>query len=239
MRRSDSRPPLPPHFVAFAWRYHACACRFAPSGPAPDRGPGVCGRAVPRPDLIAWRRSGLPGSWGTLVCLRPVLRPRQDRRTRPLRCVGTAPAQCHDEGSHESVISGLNHTASALAVYASQGGLPHHHARLASGCWPSSTGRDWLPAGFLRKVSEMYPTSLPPFPSFLAQPFWQPAVAVKWQWTLPAKCAWQCDFLGKVTFSRNPGKIIGLHLPHRTRLSQHGCRARILPLAWLQLPAQS
>src|SRR5208283_1320471 len=23
-----------------------------------------------------------------------------------------------------------------------------HHARLASGCWSSSTGRDWLPAGF-------------------------------------------------------------------------------------------
>ena len=30
-------------------------------------------------------------------------------------------------------ISGLNHTARPLAVYASQDGLPHHHARLASG----------------------------------------------------------------------------------------------------------
>ena len=35
-----------------------------------------------------------------------------------------------------------------LAVYASQGWLPTRHARLASGCWSSSTGRDWLPAGF-------------------------------------------------------------------------------------------
>ena len=29
-----------------------------------------------------------------------------------------------------------------------------------------STGRDWLPAGFQRKVSELLLTSLPPFPSF-------------------------------------------------------------------------
>ncbi len=29
------------------------------------------------------------------------------------------------------------------------------HARLASGCWPGSNGRDWLPAGFQRKVSHL------------------------------------------------------------------------------------
>src|SRR5262249_15515087 len=31
--------------------------------------------------------------------------------------------------------------------------------RLASGCWPSSTGWDWLPTGLLRKVSGVAPTS--------------------------------------------------------------------------------
>jgi hypothetical protein len=46
------------------------------------------------------------------------------------------------------VISGLNRTALALAVYASPGGLPAQDARRASGCWPSSTGWDWLPTGF-------------------------------------------------------------------------------------------
>ena len=46
------------------------------------------------------------------------------------------------------VISGLNHTAFDLAVYASQVTVTRHHARLASGCWPGSAGRDWLPAGF-------------------------------------------------------------------------------------------
>src|SRR3954452_20659366 len=50
--------------------------------------------------------------------------------------------------AHRDGLSGLNRTAFDLAVYASQGWLPTHHARLASGCWSGSTGRDWLPAGF-------------------------------------------------------------------------------------------
>ena len=58
------------------------------------------------------------------------------------------PATDHDEGSPRVLISGLNRTAFDLAVYASQGWSPTHHARLASGCWSGSTGRDWLPAGF-------------------------------------------------------------------------------------------
>ncbi len=37
--------------------------------------------------------------------------------------------------------------------------VTRHHARLASGCWPSSTGRDWLPAGFLQKVSRLWRSS--------------------------------------------------------------------------------
>ena len=41
-------------------------------------------------------------------------------------------------------ISGLDSTALGLTVYASQGGSPLHHARLVSGCWPSSAGRDSL-----------------------------------------------------------------------------------------------
>jgi hypothetical protein len=44
-------------------------------------------------------------------------------------------------------LSKLNRLASKLAVYASQGGLPHRHARLASRCWLRSPGRAWLPAG--------------------------------------------------------------------------------------------
>src|SRR5271166_5819939 len=67
---------------------------------------------------------------------------------RTSKLPGAAPATDHDEGSPRVVISGLNRTAFDLAIYASQGWLPTHHARLASGCWSGSTGRDWLPAGF-------------------------------------------------------------------------------------------
>ena len=35
-----------------------------------------------------------------------------------------------------------------LTVYASQDGSPHHHARLASGCWSSFAKRDSYPQGF-------------------------------------------------------------------------------------------
>ena len=61
---------------------------------------------------------------------------------------GAAPATDHDEGSTRVLISGLNRTAFDLAVYASQGWSPTSHARLASGCWSGSSGRDWFPAGF-------------------------------------------------------------------------------------------
>src|SRR5271157_6232763 len=56
---------------------------------------------------------------------------------------------------------GLNRTAFDLAVYASQGWSPTHHARLASGCWSGSTGRDWLPAGFHLKGFKLRLSSFP------------------------------------------------------------------------------
>ena len=64
-----------------------------------------------------------------------------------------------------STISRLNHTARPLAVYASQGGLLYRHARLASGWLANLSGRDWLPAGSQRKVSD-FRSSHPPFPGF-------------------------------------------------------------------------
>ena len=59
------------------------------------------------------------------------------------------------------MISGLNRTAFDLAVYASQGWSPTRHARLASGCWSGSTGRDWLPAGFHLKGFKLRLSSSP------------------------------------------------------------------------------
>ena len=57
-------------------------------------------------------------------------------------------------------ISGLNHTARSLAVYASQPGSPRHHARLAPGCWPALPGG----AGYPQGPIERFPLYASPFP---------------------------------------------------------------------------
>jgi hypothetical protein len=72
----------------------------------------------------------------------------------------------NDVGAREDCLSRLNHAACTLPVYASQGGSLRHHATLGAGWWPTSTGRDWVPAGLRRKVSEIATTSLSPFPGF-------------------------------------------------------------------------
>ena len=167
MRRCDSLPSISPRFVSFAWRYHRCVRCSSP--PAPDAEPwinlelvgGISGRRA------RWKRQGLPSSRRNPCDHSPYSSDpgvtRQAEWTMS-KLPGAAPATDHDEGSPRVVISGLNRTAFDLAVYASQGWSPTHHARLASGCWSSSTGRDWLPAGFHLKGFKL---DYPPFPSFL------------------------------------------------------------------------
>jgi hypothetical protein len=58
------------------------------------------------------------------VCLCPALRPRQDRRARPYSVVGAAPALSTAKAPATNILSRLNHTALALAVYASYAVLP-------------------------------------------------------------------------------------------------------------------
>jgi hypothetical protein len=158
-RRPSRRASLPSR-----GRYHSSA-RISP---ARDRTPPRAGllelvaRYLP-PGFVSGngRISCVPGE--PQLCSCPVLRPRRDRRIRP--CNASArPPLCPRRRLPRFVLSGLNHTASALAVYASQAGSPRHHARLASGCWPGSPGR----ASTRRVPSKgfrVYPTSIPPFPS--------------------------------------------------------------------------
>jgi hypothetical protein len=122
------------------------------------------GRALPQAGLLElvtrylqpgksrWKRQDLLRSWGTPIVLLPCSSTPVGPTHQAMRCVGAAPAVSTTKAP-AFVLSRLNHTASALAVYASQAGLPRRHARLASGCRPSSSGRAWLPAGFQRKVS--------------------------------------------------------------------------------------
>ena len=139
--RYDFLPPVSPHFVSFAWRYHPIA-RVSPAR----------GRALPwagllelitrylRPGLGRWKRQDLLRSWGTPIVLLPCSSTPVGPTHQAMQCVGAAP-DLSTTKAPAFVLSRLNHTASALAVYASQAGLPRRHARLASGCWPDSPGR--------------------------------------------------------------------------------------------------
>lgn len=145
---SDSLPSFRPHFVAFAWPYRAGLALRSPA-----------------------RTSHLPGSW-RLITRSPsgILRgddwvsqvpggppvrtpcsptpagrdaPRQNGRLARPSLSNNTPAPA------TNCISGLYHTAYALAVYASQRGSPLRHARLASGWWLASTGWGSIPTGTL------------------------------------------------------------------------------------------
>jgi hypothetical protein len=149
--RCDSLPPLSPHFVSFVWRYHWCDRGSSPSVPVAEPWINLELVAGISSRLAQWKRQGLPSSRRypcdhSPYSSDPGVTRQAEWTTSELP--GAAPATDHDEGSPRVLISGLNRTAFDLAVYASQGWSPTRHARLASGCWSSSTGRDWLPAGF-------------------------------------------------------------------------------------------
>jgi hypothetical protein len=103
---------------------------------------------------------GLPGSWN----VHPIPLPRST--------IPAGPHRPHPTGRHDAVpaipttktpailISELNTVASASAVYASSGALPHPHARLASGWWLAIAGRESNPLDF----SERFLSSTSDFP---------------------------------------------------------------------------
>ena len=74
MERSESRPTLPSHFVAFARRLPPRAPVFvAPHKPDAGLGPGVFWSGHSQSlSLSRRRRSGVPSSWGTPISVCPV-----------------------------------------------------------------------------------------------------------------------------------------------------------------------
>src|SRR5579872_434850 len=158
---------LAPRFVAFAWRYPASRPDLSLPSVQVARPRAWGSSAGPRSRLVSQGDvQGLPGSWGTPLCLRPVLGPRQDRR-------------------HQATYGG-----SAWPPFTTRRRLPHcgnfgaQWHGLGTCClrfalWVAHTGRKtrcWLrarlyQAGLVtRRVpskgfQEVFVTSSPPFPS--------------------------------------------------------------------------
>jgi hypothetical protein len=101
---------------------------------------------LPSSGLFPRNRRGLPGSWASPRACSPCSSTPDEPRRQAIRRSGAAGADVKGASLLERAISGLNHTAPTLAVYASQCGSPRAHARLASGWWPAFAGQDWVPA---------------------------------------------------------------------------------------------
>jgi hypothetical protein len=152
--------------MAFARPYHRCAFCFAPDGTKAQ------GRQA--------RRIGLGSSAGRLVRTVEASRPPRFLENPGAGTLGSrTPAGPNAPGHYSASarpplvsttwaptrkISRLNRQALPARCLRFVDGVAPAHARLASGCWPSSTGRDWLPAGFQRKVSGLLLTFHPPLP---------------------------------------------------------------------------
>ena len=163
-RHSDSLTTFPPGFVAFA---------SAVPPPPVVRSQKEAGAHLPQAwafhrmptGHLSWSRQGLPGSWATLLCACPALRPRRDPKAWP--CFGSG------------VLPSATITASALAtILRFRGSITrptHLLSTLRSPGYPGTT-QDSLPAGALLCRAGFEPagllsevsasTSLPPRPGF-------------------------------------------------------------------------
>ncbi len=120
------------------------------------------------PGICRGNELDLPSSWGTPIVRLHMFRDAgRTTYTRPLRCssvaLGISKAKAPTKG-----LSTLNSTAFGLAVYASQDGLPRHHARLASGRWSGATGRAFHPQDSDERF-QSYLHLIPLSQAFLAQ----------------------------------------------------------------------
>ncbi len=101
--RYDSPWPVPPRFVAFAWRYHPCTPDSLPSvWRAAPTGRGVSQSAPVAPAALMGGDHGashVPAEPQLHLC--PALRPRRDRGPQAHTMPRHGPRSKHDGGSHE------------------------------------------------------------------------------------------------------------------------------------------
>jgi hypothetical protein len=153
--------------VAYVFRFSAPTDPLLVRSHAVERsaGPGPA-RARYHWLLSAGHTQDLPGSWR----IHPVPLPRS-RIPASSSDLTLSVRQCRphfadSEGTDFTEMSRLNHAASVPAAYASNGALPHPHARLASGQWLALAGRESNPLDSIEKfpsstsdflLSQIYP----------------------------------------------------------------------------------
>jgi hypothetical protein len=194
MRRSDSLPPCRRASLCFAWRYHALRLSVRSRQPRThDCGPGV-GIRYPRPDLIAWRGPGRPKFLEDPGVPTPCSSTPAGPDTPCLVGVPMLPPCCQKRRLRRVVLSRLNGTALALAVYASSGGLPapgrKTRFRLLARLYRVGLVTHRVPTKGFKGVVV---TSSPPLPSFawrndaLPNAFWDRRFGCNWgQGKLPS-----------------------------------------------------
>src|ERR1041384_8043749 len=94
---------------------------------------GFCCRGTPHFSLSRQGRFGLPMFPDDPLARLPDSRTPAGLGTLPWRCFRVAPANLTAKAPAICLVSGLNHRAFVLAVYASCRGFPTGYARLASG----------------------------------------------------------------------------------------------------------
>jgi hypothetical protein len=147
-----------------AWAANPLHPVSSPRPGRPTAGRGFVHRS-PWPANYAWRRSGLLWSLENPRVPMPCSStPVEPTHQATVQCSRRGPRYVHDEGCHDTSYFG-----------APSHGLGTRCLRFVVGVAPAlrknrfpllarSTGRDWLPAGFFRKVSDLHQTSHPPFP---------------------------------------------------------------------------
>ena len=161
--RSDSLPSIPPHFVAFAWRYRCCApvlrSRRRPSAAVAGQGLSLPGYPSFRVSCGGGRASQVPGE---PHCGHALLSDPGGTSAPGHLGASVLPSAFQQRRLPRlQTLSRLNHTACRTRCLRFAARVTRSDARLASGCWPGFAGRDWLPAGFHRRVSELCYISFP------------------------------------------------------------------------------
>ena len=161
-RRSESPPPVPPHFVAFVWRYPGRTRGSLPrSTGAPAAGLELVTRCSRRDSPRRWR--GLPGSWRTPALVPCSPTPAGSQAPGRLRRCDAAFRQLNNVGSRDDNAFGAqSHGPFARCL------------RFAVRVTPAPRKTRFRPLAKLCRtglVTRRVPTKgfrlwLPPFPSF-------------------------------------------------------------------------